>query len=67
MRTTLMTIAAASILAANTAFAGSLEPTIIEPDVTVAEPAAPPQPSFEPVYVVVGILAAILIGAAVSE
>ena len=65
MRTKSISLAAACIFAANTTFAGSLAPTIEEAPVVV--PVAEPEPSINPVYVVVGVLAALLIAAAASD
>ena len=61
------TLATATIAAtATTAFAGGLSPEIIEAPV-VAEEVMAPAPSINPTYIVVGVLAALLIAAAVAE
>lgn len=64
IKTTACIIAMA--LSANTAFAGGLSPAITETPVTETEVAAA-APSINPTYIVVGVLAALLVAAAVGE
>jgi hypothetical protein len=67
MRITTTVAAAASIAVLSTsAFAGGMAPEVMEPPVVV-EPMAEPTSSVSPTYIVLGVLAALLIAAAVSE
>lgn len=68
MRITKTLAAAASIAALSTgAFAGGMAPEIMEAPVVMEEPMAEPASSISPVYIVLGVLAALLIAAAVAE
>jgi hypothetical protein len=64
------TLAAAASIAAlsTTAFAGGMADEVMEAPVVMEEPmAAPAASSISPTYIVVGVLAALLIAAAVAE
>ena len=67
MRLTTTIAAAASIAVLSTsAFAGGLSPEIMETPVVEAAP-APAASSISPTYIVLGVLAALLIAAAVNQ
>ena len=67
MRITTTVAAAASIAVLSTsAFAGGMAPEVMEPPVVV-EPMAEPTSSVSPTYIVLGVLAALLIAAAINE
>ena len=65
VKTTLL--ASVVAICANAAFAGGLSPEIIESPVMEDEMMAPAGSSINPAYIVVGVLAALLIAAAVSD
>lgn len=68
MRITTTVAAAASIAVLSTsAFAGGMAPEVMEPPVVMEEPMAEPASSVSPTYIVLGVLAALLIAAAVNE
>jgi hypothetical protein len=69
MRITTTLAAAASIAVLSTsAFAGGMSPEVMEAPVVMEEPMmAPKASSISPTYVVLGVLAALLIAAAVAE
>lgn len=67
MRIATTLAAAASITAFSTAaMAGGMAPEVMEPPVVIEEPAEPAS-SISPTFVVLGVLAALLIAAAVAE
>ena len=64
---TTLAATAAFTIAGIAAQAGGLEPVVVEPQPVVVEEApAPAGSSISPTYIVVGVLAALLIAAAVS-
>ena len=68
MRKLVTCLAAASLLAANTAFAGGLSDEVMEAPVVVEEPMMEPAgSSVSPTLIVVGILAALLLASSLSE
>ena len=69
MRITTTLAAAASIAVLSTsAFAGGMSPEVMEAPVVMEEPMmAPAASSISPTYIVLGVLAALLIAAAVAE
>ncbi len=65
--TTTLAAAAALTISGFTANAGGLAPEVMEAPVVVVEEPAPAGSSINSTYVIVGILAALLIAAAVNE
>jgi hypothetical protein len=64
--TNLLASAAAVAVLSTSAFAGGLSPEIMEAPVVAAEP-APAGSSISPVFIVVGVLAALLIASSLSD
>ncbi len=64
--TTTLAVAAALAVSGVAATAGGLEPEVMEAPVVMVEP-APAASSVSPTYIVLGVLAALLIAAAVAE
>ena len=67
MRFITTVIASAALLAATTANAGGLSDEVMEAPVIVEEPMMEPESSINPVYIIVGILAALLLASSLSE
>jgi len=67
MLTKTTALAAAIAFTASTAFAGGLSPEIVETPVMEEPAVVPAGSSIDPTYIVVGVIAALLIAAAVSD
>ncbi len=67
MRIMTTVIASAALLASTTAHAGGLSNEVMEAPVIVEEPMMEPESSINPVYIIVGILAALLLASSLSE